>query len=83
MQPYHQVQSACTRLGGQAQALAEAAGLVELEVDAFVAGGQFREIGGRVTGFVGAEGDRVFKLGEQGVLSGGQRLFNERDAQAS
>ena len=27
----------------QAQALAEAAGLVELEVDAFVAGGQFRE----------------------------------------
>ena len=79
----HQVQSARARLGCQAQALAEAAGLVELEVDAFIAGGQFREIGGDVAGFVGAEGDRVFELGEQGVLGGGQRLFNERDAQAS
>ena len=43
----HQVQSARARLGCQAQALAEAAGLVELEVDAFIAGGQFREIGGQ------------------------------------
>ena len=67
----HQIQSARTRLGGQAQALAEAAGFVELEVDAFIAGGQFREIIGGVAGFVGAEGDWVFKLGEQGVLGGG------------
>ena len=49
--------------------LAEAAGLIELEVDVFIAGSQFGEVSGSVAGFVGAEGDRVFKLGEQGVLS--------------
>ena len=67
----HQIQSARARLGRQAQTLTEATGLVELEVDAFVAGGQLGEISGSVAGFVGAKGDWVFKLGEQGVLGGG------------